>query len=507
MSEMGTGLVTEDAHPPARSIFRSMLEGTGVYSILMIAQRLISLALLPIATRYLTRADYGVIGLLDNTNIIFSLLLGSQVSAAFGFFYFEKGSGKTSSQVVGTTFGGSLMLGILAGGLGWAMSGPLGRLVFAQDGFQTLLRISFVTLGVGFLGEAAFSWLRVEERLRVYVVASLSRIVLAFVGVIALVALLHRGVWGMMVSNLAVTLVLTIALIVYAFAAIRLEFDWGLLKRMLRFSAPVSLSAVAMFFIHYGDSFVLRHYATLDVVGIYGMAYKIGMAVSIIQGSFLTYWNSQVFKIIQREDARAIFARVFTYMTLALAFSAMGLVLFSRPALIVLTAPIFHGAAAITPLIVLAYFLRSFAEFWRSVFYATNHPGLDAICILISLAVCTTGYFLLIPRWGMWWAGTATAICFTFMVLLTGLWAHRLWPYYLETLRLVKIMLSAAVLVGVHFLIPVGSLWNQILWSVLLTVLFPALLLALRFLTPAEWKMMGVAWDRVRQGVLPWQRS
>jgi hypothetical protein len=93
------------------------------------------------------------------------------------------------------------------------------------------------------------------------------------------------------------------------------------------------------------------------------------------------------------------------------------------------------------------------------------------------------------------------------MVLLTGLWAHRLWPYYLETLRLVKIMLSAAVLVGVHFLIPVGSLWNQILWSVLLTVLFPALLLALRFLTPAEWKMMGVAWDRVRQGVLPWQRS
>ncbi len=483
-----------------------MLHGTGVYSALSIAQRLVSLALLPIGTRYLTRADYGVIGLLDNTNIIFALLLGVQISSAFGYFYFEKESGKTPSQVVGTTFGGALILGVLAGGLGCITARPLSRLVFAHEGFETLLRVSFIGLAIAFVAEAAFAWLRVEERLKAYVIASLARILLAFAGVIALLAWLHLGVWGMVLSNLGVTALITIALVTYARTSLRLQFDWGLLKRMLRFSAPVGISGVAMFFIHYGDSFVLPHYRPLAEVGTYGIAYKIGMAVSIVQGSFLTYWNAQVFKIIQREDARTIFARVFTYMTAILAFSAMGLVLFSRPALIILTTPEFYGAAAIAPVIILAYFLRSFAEFWRSIFFATNHPGLDAICIVLSLAFCVAGYFLLIPRWGMWGAGWATVISFTFMLMLTAAWAHRLWAYYLETRRLVIIVLTAAVLVGVHFLIPTGPLWTQVLWATLLTILFPASLLALRFLTPAEQEMIGIAWSRVRRGILPWSQ-
>src|SRR5258708_32600000 len=166
--------VKGDAHPQASSVFRSMLEGTGVYSVLTIAQTLISLALLPIGTRYLTQADYGVMGLLHNTTIIFALLLGAQISSAFGYFYFEKDSGYRPSQVVGTTFGGALILGMLAGGLRWATAGPLGRLVFAQDGCQTLLGISFVGLAIAFVGEAAFTWLRVEERLKIYVVASVA---------------------------------------------------------------------------------------------------------------------------------------------------------------------------------------------------------------------------------------------------------------------------------------------------------------------------------------------
>jgi O-antigen/teichoic acid export membrane protein len=194
-------------------------------------------------------------------------------------------------------------------------------------------------------------------------------------------------------------------------------------------------------------------------------------------------------------------------MTVVLVFSAMGLVLFSRPALIILTTREFYGAAAIAPLIILAYFLRSFAEFWRSVFFATNHPGLDAICIVISLAFCVAGYFLLIPRWGMWGAGWATVISFTFMLTLTAAWAHRLWAYYLETRRLVKIVVSAAVLMGVHFLIPIGSLWMQVFWAMFLTILFPASLLALRFLTPAEQAMIGIAWGRLQRGILPWNQT
>jgi O-antigen/teichoic acid export membrane protein len=496
--------VNRESHPPARSLFKSILEGTGVYSILSIAQRMISLGLLPIATRYLTPADYGVIGLLDNTNSVLALLLGVQLSSAFGYFYFEKGSGKTASQVVGTTFGGALLLGLLAGGLGWAMAAPLSHLVFAQRGFESLLRFSFYALPVTFLAEAGFTWLRIEERLKMYVVASLAKIILAFLAVILLLVWMHRGVWGMIIANLGASCVVTALLIGFALASIRLEFDFGLLRRMLRFAAPLGVSGLAMFFIHYGDQFVLPNYVPLSEVGLYNVAYKIGMAVSIIQGSFLTYWNAQVFKIVQRSDARSVFARTFTYMTLILAFSAVGLVLLALPTLRIFSTPKFYDAAAIVPLLVLAYFLRSIAEFLRSLFFATNHPGQDAICTSISLAICVAGYFLLIPRWGIWGAASATVICFAFMMMLIGIWTHRFWAFELEAARLAKILFATAVCVGIHFLVPAQSLWAQIGWTALLLGLFPVLLLVLRFQTPAERQLVATAWARMRAGNLPW---
>ncbi len=480
-----------------------MVQGTGIYSLLTITQRVVALFLLPISTRYLTPADYGVLSLLEQTFVVVAILMGMQLSTAFGYFYFEKG-GKTPSQVVGTTFGGSLLLGLIAAGVGCTVAGPLSQLVFKRTGFEMYLRVALLTLPLSFLAESAFTWLRTEERLKMYAVASLMRIPLSYIGVITLVAWLRMGVFGMVLSNLSATATISITLIVYACLSMRLQFDWGLFKRMLRFAAPVGISGLAMFFIHYGDQFVLVHYRSLSEVGIYGTAYKIGMMEAILESAFLSYWNAQVFKIIQRDDARNIFARIFTHFAFALAFSGIGLVLFARPALMILTTPAFYQASAIVPVLVFAYFLRSFAEFWRTLFFATNHPGLDAICITASMTACATGYFLLIPRWGMWGAGWATVISFAFMMTLTGVWAHRLWAFYLETWRLVKIVLAASIPLGIHFALPIGSLWAQILWALLLLTSFPLLLLALRFITPAEWELIEMTWTRLRRGLLPW---
>ena len=177
------------------------------------------------------------------------------------------------------------------------------------------------------------------------------------------------------------------------------------------------------------------------------------------------------------------------------------------PALRIFATPKFYGAAAIVPVLVLAYFLRSFAEFLRSLFFATNHPGHDAVCTSISLGVCAAGYFLLIPRWGIWGAACATVLSFAVMTILIGTWTHHFWGFQLETLRLVKILGATTVCVGIHFLIPISSLWPQIGSAVLLLGLFPILLLVVRFQTPTERELLRIAWTRLRSGNLPWRSS
>ncbi|MBV9744295.1 MAG: lipopolysaccharide biosynthesis protein, partial [Acidobacteriia bacterium] len=57
-------------------MFHDLLKKTSTYSIATIAGRALSVLLLPIYTRFLTPADYGVMELLDITVNLVSLLLG-----------------------------------------------------------------------------------------------------------------------------------------------------------------------------------------------------------------------------------------------------------------------------------------------------------------------------------------------------------------------------------------------------------------------------------------------
>jgi len=54
---------TPAVHPPGRAVFRRALQGTGIYFIPLLAQRIVGIVLLPIYSRVLTTADYGMPGL------------------------------------------------------------------------------------------------------------------------------------------------------------------------------------------------------------------------------------------------------------------------------------------------------------------------------------------------------------------------------------------------------------------------------------------------------------
>ena len=133
---------------------------------------------------------------------------------------------------------------------------------------------------------------------------------------------------------------------------------------------------MAVFFIHFGDRFFLPHYRPLAELGIYVLAYKLGMLLAVIYSAFQIYWNAQVYQIMQRRDADAVFARLFTYVVLGLSFFGLGIVVASPPALKILAAPGFQGAAALVPVIVAAYYMRGIGDFLRCLFLSSRRARL-----------------------------------------------------------------------------------------------------------------------------------
>ena len=107
--------------------------------------------------------------------------------------------------------------------------------------------------------------------------------------------------------------------------------------------------------------------------------------------------------------------------------------------LALLTTPAYQRAITIVPIIILAYFVRSFGDFFRFVFLALGRPLYDAACNWITAAAALTGYALLIPRYGIDGAAWATLITFLVAAVLSMIWVYRVWPYEIETVRLAKV--------------------------------------------------------------------
>jgi O-antigen/teichoic acid export membrane protein len=342
----------------------------------------------------------------------------------------------------------------------------------------------------------------VENRTVIFVAGSWLRVAMTIVGTVALVAVLRLRVLGVLYTSLLAVLVTALVLGGYFVRAARPSFDARLLVRMLKFAAPLALSGLAMFVIHFGDRFILPHYRPFAELGIYAIAYKIGMLMSLVYGSFHTYWSAQVYQIMRRDDAPAVLARTFTYVALAISFCGVGLIVASRPGLRLLAAPAYQGAAAVVPLIVAAYLVRAVGDFFRCLFLTAGKPGYDAACNWLGATVCLGAYFLFIPRYGMWGAAIATLATFLVIAVVSCAWTYRLSPYSLEAGRLLKIGAAAAAPVAAYLLVPFSSLAAQVAWSMLLLSAVPLGLWLLRFPTPGEIEAAAEAVRSLRGRVL-----
>jgi O-antigen/teichoic acid export membrane protein len=467
-----------------RSVLKGAFQGTIVYSIPLVGQRLAGILILSVVTRVLTAADVGMISLLDHVCSLASILLCNAFSSALGYFYYQEKTDR--AKVVGTSVGGALLLGTLAAAVCWPAMGTLARVVFRSDEALRYLPVALLCIPTAFLMEAEMGWLRVEDRQMEFARINILRVVLAVGGIGLLVGVFKIHVMAYPGTTLATQVLVCVVLTAYLFRSVRPSFSMGEFNRMLRFAVPLELSGIAMFIINFGDQFVLRHYRSFSEVGIYSLAYRLGMMVAVTYASFQMYWNAQVYRIMRMENAEAVFARLLTYSVLIVSSITLVLTVCAKPGLDILVAPAFREAATLVPLIAAANAIRNIAEFLRCRFLAAGRPGYDAWCNWIGAGLCIALYLWLIPWLGMWGGAIATAVTFGLMFAVSAVWTYRMQPYSVEGVRLLKMGIVLGGITAVYYAVPVKSLAAQVGWSALLLAMFPAGLLLLKFPTPGE---------------------
>jgi len=457
-------------------MYRDILKKVGTYSLATVAARAASFVLLPVYTRFLSPADYGVMELLDVTVNIVGLLLGTRLAQALFFFYFETDDEGQRERRVSTCFAATAILGVLVAALALSFSPYLSTLVFGTRSYSSYFRLLFCGFGFSLPLEMGLCYMRARGRADSYIGLALGNLGCNIALSVALIVVFRWGVKGMLTAGMVSYAAMAAVASWKSLSPIRLSFDSRFFLRLVRYSVPLGVSGLAVFLIHYGDRIFLRSWVTLGELGIYSLAYKMGMLIATAHMPFLLHWYAQVSTILQQPTGERVYIRTFTYVTMVLTMIVVGLSLLIQPLLRVMAAPAFAGAAPLVPWLAAAYLIRAVGAQLQSVFIAAGKPGLEARVNSVGSLACLASYALLIPKFKLWGAVAATLIGFTVILVYGFLAAQRVRAFRFEYGRLARIAVFAVMAVGLFYVLGPSGFWAQTMLACLFGGAFAAAL-------------------------------
>ncbi len=474
---------------------------SGLYAVGELARRGLAFFLLPIYTRFLDPAEYGVLELLSAlSGILFACLLLGLPSALNKVYHRDCDTPHDRASILATTLALATPVLVIVGTLLIIAAENVGTLVIGEAGQGPLVRLVVTTAVLQSLMAIVQASFRARERAVAFVTLNLCQFIPAMALNVTFVVGLQMGVRGVLWGNFISSL---LALAIGLWVALRgadLVVNRKLIRPLLHFGTLLVPVMLATWAIDMSDRYVLRIYRSLEEIAVYGVGYKIGMVLQMaIVWPFQLAWPAVSFSISYREDHRTSYARVLTYLSVALVLGWLVVTLVARAGLTPLVGEAYAGAYLLVPPVALGYLFNG-VHFCLSPGIHIAGKTRQLTILACGAALLNLGLnFLAVPRYGSAGAAWTTMVTFLVIAATTAVLSQRAHPIKHETLRLIKIAVAGAAVYAFAVTFEPRGLVPGLAWHLALAVLgFPALLALLGFLD-AEEKLTLKSWLRQRR--------
>ena len=423
-NETGSGSATRGPGTPGSSgvvSFTSVLKHAGIYGLGNVGIRIAGLLLVPLYTYNLSPAEYGIIEYLDLTAMAIGMLFSlGLANAIYRFYYLEPDANR--KRVVSTALAPVLVVSFLISALLLLGAPWIANAIFHDGRFVRYLRLLFLGFGFNMVAEFGMTYLAVRQRSARFSAITVAKFVVGALLNVLFLVVWHRGVEGILISNLITNTATGVLLLIAVVRENGLAYDGSLLRRMVAYGYPLVLVQVALFAINFADRFFLQATAGFTQVGIYALAYKFGLMLNtLVVASFFQVWNAKSFEVAADPGAPDFYSRVFTYFTVGLFVAWLGMSLVIRDVIAMVAPPSYSPAAFLVPLILAAYVANGIGTYFELGLKLSNRTPLLGAIFAGTCVLCLGLYALLIPRFGMLGAVLATLVAF----LVKAVWIYR----------------------------------------------------------------------------------
>lgn len=484
-----------------RAHFSRFIQQAFGYGAGMVLNRFAGFVLVPIYTRLLSPADYGALDVVTTFSTMVTIFVFLGLDSAVIRFFFDTDDPAHQARVMGTGFWTVLAWTGLLTTLALLFAGPLARLV-GNPAYERYLRIALLTIPFTVLHSFQLVMLRVRFDLARYNALAIGNLIAGAGLSVTLVAILRMGVMGILLGVLC-GYVLT--------SAIGLWLNWRtigpwsrpLLAPLLAMGLPLLPASLAYWVLGYSDRLFLSHLVAPAQIGLYAVANKLVSALALITTTFQTAWGPFSYSIAAREGALRTYAKALTYYTFITLGAGLALGIFAPEILAIFTRPLYVAAAPSVALLTYAIFANGcyyLAATGVNLAKKSAHIGWTT---MVAAAVNTLLNILLIPRWGILGAATATGIGYLSSAVILYHVAQRVYPIPYEGRKLATIFCLQAALMTTGVLFDTGSVWANASLKSGLLLAYPLLLWLARCFDAWEVRLIAQALRQPRR-LLGW---
>ncbi|MDV7186582.1 polysaccharide biosynthesis C-terminal domain-containing protein [Lutibacter sp. TH_r2] len=448
------------------SALKRFFKDTIIYGIAAVLPRAINILLVKLHTSKLTAEKYAV-----NTDYYVyaayfnALLTYGMETAFFRFFSKEKEKGKVVStsflSLATTTF---LFL--------------VGMLIFSENisnffGFKNPLffKLLIWTTVLDTMVVIPYAYLRVTNRpIRFTLYKVLNILIFAFFNVFFLwfvpyaiqqnislpesIVLSYQNNPKVIFIFIAGTIASasTFILLLPTFFKFKIQFDFDLLKKMLRYSTPILIAGLAYVTNENLDKLLLGDMVGEQQMGVYAACYKLGVFMTLFIMAFRLGAEPFFFNHSEEKNATTTYATILNWFVIAGAFFMIFIVAFLDVfASILLGSDEYFEALIIVPIILLANLLLGIYHNLAIWYKLTDKTRFGMYFSIIGALITIVFNVVMIPKIGFMASAWATLLAYGIMMLLSYFIGKKYYPVPYNISKTLSYLISAIVISFISF--------------------------------------------------------
>jgi O-antigen/teichoic acid export membrane protein len=469
---------------------KSAAKGTIIYGLANVSIKLIGIVLIPIYTnyKYLSKEDFGVLGIMDITYQLVIIVFGFALYQSLARWYYDPQHKASQKSMHFTIVIVNAIICCISLVLVYKFSTGISGLLFNTGKYSHLIWIMFASASVNIISTVSMMLLRLQEKARKYAAISIIKLLITLSVTIFLVVYRGRNVLGVyeatLVGELAGLIMISGDIIKNSVP----RFEFRKLVQMLGYSFPLMLAAVSSVLLNTIDRYSLNYLADLDAVGTYTLAFRISNTIKVVVISSIQLSIVPIFfKKLGDQDLKRFISKSMNYSALLVMICILFVSLFSLEIVKVFSANVAYWEAAnIIPILAFSMIFIMMKENVIIGLQITKSSVTMGTLIALT-ALCNLGLnMLLIPRFLLYGAATATIISQSGMFLLFYYVAQRKYFIPYDMKKLLMLLLIGVLLFMLSLISNNWPILPRLIFKSGLILALPLLLIPIGFFEAIE---------------------